>query len=526
MEECTLRAAIQQANAATGADVIDINVTGAIGLQSALPDLNTDMDINGPGAGQLTVQRSTSSGTPEFRIFRIGSSNSSSFNNSVSISGLTVSGGKEAHGGSILNSQYTTLALESVAVSNNTAYHDGGGIHNSGTLTLTRSAISGNTAGISGGGIHTYPGTLTLTDSTVSNNTAYNGGGISAGGTVTVTNSTISNNMGTSVGGGVTNDGALTLANATIKGNNSPQEANVRNFGADAKATFQNTIVADPQGGGANCGNTDGTITSAGYNLEYPGTSCGFAGTGDIQNQDPKLGPLADNGGPTRTHPLQPGSPAIDAVASASCPPPSTDQRGVSRPQGARCDMGAFELELPPETTITSGPSGTVNSASATFEFISSEANFTFECSLDGAAFASCSSPKSYTNLKNAKHTFKVRAIDAAGNVDATPAVRSWTVDTVKPSISGLVPKPGSSTKDRTPAIKATVKDNLMNLSRSHIKLYLDGKRITTFSYNRSTDRLTYTSKKLSLGKHTVKLVARDAAGNVMVKKWSFKVVR
>jgi hypothetical protein len=83
----------------------------------------------------------------------------------------------------------------------------------------------------------------------------------------------------------------------------------------------------------------------------------------------------------------------------------------------------------PPDTTITSGPSGTVSSTSASFAFTSSESNSTFECSLDGSAWTACSSPTAYFSLTNAAHTFQVRAKDAAGNIDGTPAARSFTVD-------------------------------------------------------------------------------------------------
>ena len=90
----------------------------------------------------------------------------------------------------------------------------------------------------------------------------------------------------------------------------------------------------------------------------------------------------------------------------------------------------------PPETTIDSGPSGTVSSASATFAFSSNEANSTFQCKLDGATFASCSSPKGYSNLSGGSHTFEVRATDPAGNTDATPASRTWTVSTAAATTS------------------------------------------------------------------------------------------
>jgi hypothetical protein len=98
-------------------------------------------------------------------------------------------------------------------------------------------------------------------------------------------------------------------------------------------------------------GNCTGShpITSEGHNLEDTDT-CGLTGPGDLRNTDPKLGPLADNGGLTQTQALLPGSPAIDA-GSTDCPPPATDQRGVSRPQGPACDIGAFELESSPADT-------------------------------------------------------------------------------------------------------------------------------------------------------------------------------
>jgi hypothetical protein len=91
---------------------------------------------------------------------------------------------------------------------------------------------------------------------------------------------------------------------------------------------------------------------------------------------------------------------------------------------------GAGTDTTPPESTIVSGPSSTVSSTSASFTFSSSESGSTFECRLDGGAYGSCTSPISYANLSNGSHTFEVRATDAAGNTDATPASRTWMVDT------------------------------------------------------------------------------------------------
>jgi hypothetical protein len=101
----------------------------------------------------------------------------------------------------------------------------------------------------------------------------------------------------------------------------------------------------------------------------------------------------------------------------------------------------------PPETTIASGPSGTISSGDASFTFSSSEPNSTFECRLDGAAYSACTSPKSYTNLSNGSHTFDVRATDRAGNVDATPASRTFTVD-VRMSVLDYGATPDDATDD------------------------------------------------------------------------------
>ncbi|MDP9439577.1 MAG: hypothetical protein M3P49_12695, partial [Actinomycetota bacterium] len=188
-------------------------------------------------------------------------------------------------------------------------------------------------------------------------------------------------------------------------------------------------------------------------------------------------------------------------------------------------DAITLDTTAPNTTLDASGPSGTTKTTSASFTF-SSEAGATFECKLDASAFEPCASPKSYTALTNGSHTFRVRAIDQAGNVDASPASRTWTVDTIKPTISGMSPKHESVIRDTTPTVKATVKDNLTNLRKANMKLYINGALIssTKWSYNASTDLPTYDSPRLSKGKKTVKIVATDAAGNVGAKSWYFTI--
>src|SRR5215203_267474 len=154
---------------------------------------------------------------------------------------------------------------------------------------------------------------------------------------LTLNNLTVANGRADNAGGGILNLGTLEVNNSTISGNSANNNAG--GIGNGSTATLNNTIVANNEGG--NCAGLP--VTDDGGNLEWPGNDCGFA-----LSADPLLGPLADNGGPTQTHALQPDSPAIDAAVE--CPPPATDQRGVSRPQGAACDIGAFEFVPPPDT--------------------------------------------------------------------------------------------------------------------------------------------------------------------------------
>jgi hypothetical protein len=218
----------------------------------------------------------------------------------------------------------------------------GGGIFNEGDLTLTNSTVSGNSAE-RGGGIFNE-GDLTLTNSTVSRNTAESGGGIRNGGTLTLVNSTVSHNTAVSGdgiyggAGGIYNQGTVMLINSTVSDNVAEVGGGIYNFG---ELTLTNTLVDNYYG----CGG--GTALSGGGNIESPGDTCGFDQPTDQVNvtaEQLNLGPLADNGGPTETHALLPGSVAIDAIPADACEV-DEDQRGVTRPQGPACDVGAFEVQ-------------------------------------------------------------------------------------------------------------------------------------------------------------------------------------
>jgi CSLREA domain-containing protein len=199
-----------------------------------------------------------------------------------------------------------------------------------------------------GGGLLNDSGKVKVSNSTFSRNSAFIGGAIrNDGGTLEVSNSTFSGNGSTAGGGG------LWIDSGTVRVNNSTFSRNIATFHGrggsiekfePGKATLKNTIVANSLGG--NCG---GQITDGGYNID-DGNSCSFrAANHSLPSTNPKLASkpsLANNGGPTKTIALLTGSPAINAIPQGTngCGTKiTTDQRGVSRPQGNRCDIGAFE---------------------------------------------------------------------------------------------------------------------------------------------------------------------------------------
>jgi hypothetical protein len=275
-------------------------------------------------------------------------------NSTISGNAATNSGGGASTGGS--------ATVTSSTISGNTAIDgSGGGINVNGNVSVTASTISGNTTGPSifrGGGI-AAGGNVTLTGSTISVNTVPggSGGGIGSSSAVTATNSTISGNTAALDGGGIGASEDVTLVYATVVGNSSADSANV---GSEAGLVAFGSVVALAQGGGPNC-TIPGSTTSNGFNFSDD-ASCAFTGTGDRQNAgDPGLGALASNGGPTQTRLPQTGSLLIDAIPVASCQADgasgiTTDQRGVERPQGPGCDIGAVEVEVVGPTAAPATP--------------------------------------------------------------------------------------------------------------------------------------------------------------------------
>jgi hypothetical protein len=201
---------------------------------------------------------------------------------------------------------------------------------------------------------------------------------------------------------------------------------------------------------------------------------------------------------------------ATDAAGNTDASP-ATGSWTVTAPTPPPVDTTA------PETTIDSGPAHSTATTSASFGFTGTDdttaaGSLTFECSLDGAVFSACGSPKDYTNLAVGDHTFSVRAKDAAGNVDASPSSNTWTitapapVDTTAPDTTiGSVP--GGSTTATSASIGFTGADNVTDAGALTFQCKLD-----SGSFRTCTSPKAYTN--LAIGSHTVSVRARDTAGN------------
>jgi len=236
------------------------------------------------------------------------------------------------------------------------------------SLILNNLTVANGANDSDGGAIYCFDQTI-ITNSTFLNNGGSNSfaGAIwNDGGTLIISNSTFSGNSANTYGGAIFSDGDLVLTNSTISGNSAATGGAI--YTADTPVTFQNTVLANNAGG--NCTNDSGTLIDAGYNLDDDGT-CGFSSANLSLSNDKNanLGSLSSKGGPTQTIPLQYPSDAIDFIplGMSGCGM-SPDQRGVFRPQGTACDIGAYEANQIPVSFATNPPNlfYTVGSANYT----------------------------------------------------------------------------------------------------------------------------------------------------------------
>lgn len=317
----------------------------------------------------------------------------------LEISDTTIAGNDVSHddiqsgGGGIFSSGMLTLTDSIVESNSSAAFTYGGGVRLvGGAASIVRTSIRNNTNSLAGGlavsssalvlerstirdnsgsGIYAFDDSGTIVASTISGNTAYAGAGINCQAcTLDLINSTISGNEALWHGGGayVSSGASIRFASSTITDNSCDSDVMSGGDGggvfvdAGGAATLRNSILASNHDAGANllhrAPDCAGALSSSGYNLVR---SLGFnslgdppcslsGGTEDLVGQDPMLGPLQNNGGPTFTHALPPESPAADSAHPAGCVdfdgvPIADDQRGV--PRANRCDRGAYEIESP-----------------------------------------------------------------------------------------------------------------------------------------------------------------------------------
>lgn len=409
--ECTLRAAVHEANAVRGragnivlpAGIFQLTLpadpleeqnqfVGEIPIDDAIR--NGDLDlynyITFTGAGEGVTIIASSGGDRVFDIW-------SHFRHLTTFQRLTIQGGRTpGPGGCIFNrGGGTTTYFADVTIQNCVSQDQvGGGMYNAGHIEMRRVTFRGNTA-LRGAGLESS-NLAFIYDSTFDGNfttpaPAFNpslGGGIAnlavhgRSPRMVIQGTTISNNV-SDTGGGIINRGSLSITNSTISGNRSANgagiaylsAANPAGYGGErlsiAMTTIANndgwgvwrrtdapfgvgqSIIAGNRGIGVLNRNCDAGVFESTYNLES-GRDCLMIGEGDIGNVDPLLGPLANNGGPTLTHALLAGSPAIDAGRASGGE--RIDQRGVRRPLGAANDIGAFEYGFDPASMIIDIP--------------------------------------------------------------------------------------------------------------------------------------------------------------------------
>jgi hypothetical protein len=393
---CTLRAAVMQANRTSGIGATIILPSGVytltIPVAGADGEANGDLNLTTPGSGSPTITITGAGAGVTIidanhldRVFHVHPNRVAAISDvtirngylaganadgggiynegSLTVSRASISANHVAvgQGGGINNAPLASLTLVDSILSQNSSDYFGGAIDNSGNLDLRNSTLSQNTALIVGGAISSS-GTLKISNSTIFGNSSNDGGGIYTGtGILYVINSTISQNYANTNGGGILRygtSGLVALYNTTIIDNDADHDRDQLGgigggvyVGAGARFIVVNTLIA---------GNTildapiaddcNGTLEAYGQNLLGDMSGCTIpnvlnAGLISLNT----IGPLQDNGGPTWTHALLPGSQAIDTTLdSLGCVDETgalltIDQRGAPRPVGARCDVGAFE---------------------------------------------------------------------------------------------------------------------------------------------------------------------------------------
>jgi predicted outer membrane repeat protein len=411
-------------------------------------------------------------------------------------------------GGAINDDESVGLTISSTSFSENTASNGGAVYINNHTSTpnvLTGDEFDNNGATHDGGAIYWDEGTLSLTGSTLSANVADDDGGgvyVDESTVLTLTNDTLSGNDGASGGGLYFNDDPqIGFTNDTIAFNGAP----AGDGGGIYRPSYTtgggpgvvNTMVADNVGGDCGYGGLPPAFNASddkGNNLDSD-SSCfaGLSKPGDKAGIDPLLSPAAANGGPVLTDAINAGSPAIDAANGPACP--ATDARGVPRPQGAGCDVGAFEA-----STLTASISSPASGASFAQ---GAKVKAAFSCSEAGIAalIATCKgtvpSGQNIPTVTPGTQTFTVTAVDEQGQT-VTKAVQYRVIGPPDTTITA------HSIAGHSVTIKFKGSGGSGRLS---FRCQLDGGKFGSCSSPK-------TYKHLRKGHHTFEVVARDARRN------------
>ena len=456
--------------------------TATITLTSPLPAITHTAGLTIDGGSHITI-----SGNNLYRVFIVNSGVPFTLDSLTVTNGKatpTCSGADNGFGGGVYNNG-GTLTIQNSTFSNNSAVYqsacggDGGGVYNSGTVIITNSTFSGNNAGLSGGGVYTS-GTATITTSTFLSNVAasgfYGGGGVFNFGTLTITNSTFALNSGIGVnGGGVYNHtGTATLTNNTFSYNSASSGGDIYNSYTPAFATLNlyNNILANSLGGG-DCFNNAGTV-HAGYNMNEDvsnGCNLPIGPGGNYIGSDPGLSSLyVSPPGSPGYFPLPAGAFAIDLGDDARCaaaPVNNDSQNGLTRPQGAHCDIGSYERDVTAPTVLSSvrvDPNPT-NASSVDFTVTFSEpvsgvntADFTLTTtgSVSGAAVTSAIGSGATTtvtvNTGSGNGTIRLNVVDDDTIVDTASnplggmnagngnfnSGETYTIDHIPPSVNTI----------------------------------------------------------------------------------------
>ena len=325
-------------------------------------------------------------------------------NATLTSNGGHIDGNTAIGGGGVLVGDGAPATFDGTDFRDNTASNLGGGaMLNSGVTAISHATISGNhaahTTGTTGLGAGVYSGSntanastrLTIRSSTISGNDAYGASalltyspGSGATNTATIDNSTITGNTSTTVIGAIEQAHPLTITRSTITDNTAASGGTGSLYLlAPSQVGIAGTIISGNSG--PEC---SGAVTDGGRNLSDPSdASCGFTPAKNDVAAAPQLGALADNGGPTRTRLPAPASPALDRIPAGTstgltdavsgdpvtlCASGSTDQRGIARPQGAKCDIGAVEVQqVTPTVTGPESADYTIGSAGSPITFTS-----------------------------------------------------------------------------------------------------------------------------------------------------------